>query len=155
MAELAVLPSFVSSQVIDLLNCILPICSRNGFISAMKTAKIVLKELVFFARHGLLEEEAKLGQRFHLDVMVELDSSIDLATDSPESTVNYVELFEAIKKIFTEQRFDMIEAAADAIAVGILERFPKLVSVTVEVKKPSVPVDCVCDYFSAEVTRCR
>ena len=155
MAELAVLPSFVSSQVIDLLNCILSICSRNGFISAMKTAKIVLKELVFFARHGLLEEEAKLGQRFHLDVMVELDSSIDLATDSPESTVNYVELFEAIKKIFTEQRFDMIEAAADAIAVGILERFPKLVSVTVEVKKPSVPVDCVCDYFSAEVTRCR
>ena len=37
----------------------------------MKTAKIVLKELVFFARHGLLEEDAKLGQRFRLDVVVE------------------------------------------------------------------------------------
>ena len=49
----------------------------------------------------------------------------------------------------------MIEAAADAIAVAILERFAKLVSVTVEVKKPSVPVDCVCEYFAAEVTRCR
>ena len=49
----------------------------------------------------------------------------------------------------------MIEAAADAVAVGILERFAKLVSVTVEVKKPSVPVDCVCDHFAAEVTRCR
>ena len=155
MAKLAVLPSFVSSLAIDLLNCILPISTRNGFISAMKTAKIVLKELVFFARHGLLEEEAKLGQRFHLDVVVELDPSLDLARDSPESTVNYVELFETIKKIFTEQRFNMIEAAADAIAVGILERFTKLVSVTVEVKKPSVPVDCVCDYFAAEVTRCR
>lgn len=155
MAKLAVLPSFVFSVAIDLLNCILPISTRNGFIYAMKTAKIVLKELVFFARHGLLEEEAKLGQRFHLDVVVELDPSLDLATDSPESTVNYVELFEAIKKIFTKQRFNMIEAAADAIAVGILERFAKLVSVTVEVKKPSVPVDCVCDYFAAEVTRCR
>jgi len=121
----------------------------------MKTTKIVLKELVFFARHGLLEEEAKLGQRFHLDVVVELDPSLDLATDTPESTVNYVELFETIKEIFTEQRFNMIEAAADAIAVGILDRFTKLVSVTVEVKKPSVPVDCVCDYFAAEVTRCR
>mgnify|MGYP006234865581 FL=1 len=121
----------------------------------MKTAKIVLKELVFFARHGLLKEEAKLGQRFHINVVVELDSSLDLATDSPESTVNYVELFETIKKIFTEQRFNMIEAAADAIAVGILDHFAKLVSVTVEVKKPSVPVDCVCDYYAAEVTRCR
>ena len=121
----------------------------------MKTTKIVLKELVFFARHGLLKEEAELGQRFRLDVVVELDPLVNLATDTPESTVNYVELFEAIKEIFTEQRFNMIEAAADAIAVGILDRFTKLVSVTVEVKKPSVPVDCVCDYFAAEVTRCR
>ena len=70
-------------------------------------------------------------------------------------SVNYVELFETIKKIFTGQRFNMIEAAADTIAVGILERFAKVLSVTVEVKKPSVPVDCVCDYFAAEVTRCR
>ena len=155
MAKLAVLPSFFSLVRIVLLNCNLPISTRNGFISAMKTTKIVLKELVFFARHGLLEEEAKLGQRFRLDVVVELDPSLDLATDSPESTVNYVELFETIKEIFTEQRFNMIEAAADAIAVGILDRFTKLVSVTVEVKKPSVPVDCVCDYFAAEVTRCR
>ena len=155
MAKLAVLPNFVSSVAIGLLNCNLPIPARHGFIYVMKTAKIILKELVFFARHGLLEEEAKLGQRFRLDVVVELDPSLDLATDSPESTVNYVELFETIKNIFTEQRFNMIEAAADAIAVGILERFAKLVSVTVEVKKPSVPVDCVCDYFAAEVTRCR
>ena len=90
MAKLAVLPSHISSVAIDLLNCVLPISTRHGFIYAMKTAKIVLKELVIFARHGLLEEEAKLGQRFHLDVVVELDPSLDLATDSPESTVNYV-----------------------------------------------------------------
>ena len=87
--------------------------------------------------------------------MVELDPSLDISADTPDSTVNYVELFETIKEIFTEQRFNMIEAAADAIAVGILERFARPVSVTVEVKKPSVPVDCVCDYFAAEVTRCR
>ena len=155
MAKLAVLPSFLSLVAICLLNCNLPISTRNDFISAMKTSKIVLKELVFYARHGLLEEEAKLGQRFRLDVVVEFDPLVNLASDTPESSVNYVELFETIKEIFTEQRFNMIEAAADAIAVGILDRFTKLVSVTVEVKKPSVPVDCVCDYFAAEVTRCR
>ena len=155
MAKLAVFPNFLSSVVIGLLNCNLPFSTRHGYISDMKTTKIVLKELVFFARHGLLKEEAELGQRFRLDVVVELDPLVNLATDTPESTVNYVELFEAIKEIFTEQRFNMIEAAADAIAVGILDRFTKLVSVTVEVKKPSVPVDCVCDYFAAEVTRCR
>ena len=155
MAKLAVFPNFLSSVVIGLLNCKLPFSTRHGYISAMKTTKIVLKELVFFARHGLLEEEAKLGQRFRLDVVVELDPLVNLATDTPECTVNYAVLFETIKEIFTEQRFNMSEAAADAIAVGILDRFNKIVSVTVEVKKPSVPVDCVCDYFAAEVTRCR
>ena len=155
MAKLAVLPSFFSQVTIGLLNCILPIAVGHGFIRVMKTAKIVLKELVFFARHGLLEEEAKLGQRFVLDVVVELDPLLDLSVDIPDSTVNYVELYGTIKEIFTEQRFNMIEAAADAIAVGLLERFTKLVSVKVQVKKPSVPVDCVCDYFAAEVTRCR
>lgn len=136
-------------------NCILPIRVIRGSITRMQTAKIELKKLVFFARHGLLEEEAELGQRFRVDVMVELDSSLNLSADTPESTVNYVELFETVKEIFTEQRFNMIEAAAEAIAVAILERFAKVVSVTVKVKKPSVPVDCVCDYFAAEVTRCR
>jgi dihydroneopterin aldolase len=36
-----------------------------------------------------------------------------------------------------------------------LERFDKAVEVTVKVEKPAVPVDCICDYFAAEVTRCR
>jgi len=121
----------------------------------MQTAKIELKELVFFARHGLLEEEAALGQRFRVDVVAGLDPTLDLAQDSPESTVHYVELFDTVKAVFTERRFNMIEAAADAIASAILERFPKVRSVTVKVKKPSVPVDCVCEYFAAEVTRCR
>lgn len=121
----------------------------------MQTAKIKLKELVFFARHGVLKEEAALGQRFRLDVVAELDASLDLSADTPEATVNYVELFDTVKEIFTGQRFNLIEAAADKIALTILERFDKVISVTVTVKKPAVPVDCVCDYFAAEVTRCR
>lgn len=121
----------------------------------MQSAKIELKELVFYARHGLLGEEAKLGQRFRVDVVVDLDPSLDLSQDNEESTVNYVDLFETVKEIFTERRFNMIEAAADTICAEILERFEKVQSVKVVVKKPSVPVDCICDYFAAEVTRCR
>jgi dihydroneopterin aldolase len=126
-----------------------------GFTACMQIAKIELKELVFFARHGLLPEEDTLGQRFRVDVVVTLDSSLDLAVDTPAVTVNYVELFETVKRIFTGQRFNMIEAAADAIAAAILRDFDKVQSVTVNVKKPSVPVDCICEYFAAEVTRCR
>lgn len=136
-------------------NCSLPIVGLRGFIAEMQTAKIELKELVFFARHGLLEEEATLGQRFRVDMLVELDPALDLSADTPDATVNYVELYDTVKSVFTGQRFNMIEAAADAIAARVLACFDKVISVTVKVKKPSVPVDCICDYFAAEVTRCR
>jgi dihydroneopterin aldolase len=121
----------------------------------MQSAKIELKELVFYARHGLLEEEAKLGQRFRIDVVVDLDPGLDLSLDTAESTVNYVDLFETVEGIFTGQRFNMIEAAADSICKAILAKFERVHTVTVKVKKPSVPVDCICDYFAAEVTQCR
>ena len=121
----------------------------------MQKTKIELRDLVFFAQHGFLEEEAALGQRFRIDVIAELDPDLDLQEDSPESSINYVELYETVEATFTRRRFNMIEAAADTIASGILNRFERVLSVTVKVKKPSVPVDCVCDYFAAEVTRCR
>lgn len=121
----------------------------------MQTAKIEMKGLAFFARHGVLSEEAALGQRFWLDVVAALEEPLDLAQDAPSATVNYVELYELVERVFTGQRFNLIEAAADTIAVAALEQFPRIASMTVKVKKPSVPVDCVCEYFAAEVTRCR
>lgn len=121
----------------------------------MHKTKIELKNLAFFARHGLLKEEETLGQRFRVDVVVELDPKLDLKADSVEETVNYVELYESVKAVFQGQRFNFIESAADAIAREILEQYEKAIEVTVCVKKPSVPVDCICDYFAAEVTRCR
>jgi dihydroneopterin aldolase len=121
----------------------------------MNKTKIELKDLAFFARHGVLGEEAKLGQRFKVDVVLTLVDGLEFEDDTPEQTVNYVEVYDAVKEVFTGFRFNLIERAAEVIATEILERFDKAVEVTVKVKKPSVPVDCICEYFAAEVTRCR
>ena len=121
----------------------------------MDTTKIELKNLAFFARHGLMKEEATLGQRFRVDVVVRLVDNLPLESDAPEATINYVELYDVVKEIFEGTRFNFIESCADTIARELLKRFEKAVEVTVKVKKPSVPVDCICDYFAAEVTRCR
>lgn len=121
----------------------------------MNKTKIELKDLAFFARHGVLTEEARLGQRFKIDVLLTLVDGLEFEEDTPGQTVNYVEVYEAVKEIFTGFRFNLIERAAEVIATEILERFDKAVEVTVKVKKPAVPVDCICEYFAAEVTRCR
>ncbi|WOO41163.1 dihydroneopterin aldolase [Rubellicoccus peritrichatus] len=121
----------------------------------MNKTKIELKNLAFFARHGLMKEEEALGQRFRLDVRVEIDPSLDLSADAPHITINYVELYALVKEIFEGKRFNLIESCADMIARSILEKFDKAIEVSVTIKKPSVPVDCICDYFATEVTRCR
>ena len=124
----------------------------------MKQTKIILKDLAFFARHGLTEEEANLGQRFKVDVVAELTETSDLKNlkyDTTEGTVDYVLIYKEVKLIFENERYNLIEACAHAIASKLLKEFTSIYKVSVIVKKPSVPVDCICEYFAAEVTLCR
>ena len=43
----------------------------------MNKTKIELKGLAFFARHGVLKEEAQLGQRFKVDVLLTLLDNLE------------------------------------------------------------------------------
>lgn len=121
----------------------------------MNKTRIELKNLVFFAYHGVLEEEARLGQRFNIDVLLTLQDGLEFAADTTRQTVNYVEVYVVVKEIVEKKRFNLIERLAEALAGEILGKFGKVAEVTIKIKKPSVPVDCACDYFSVEVTQCR
>ncbi len=121
----------------------------------MNKTKIELKNLVFFAYHGVLEEEARLGQRFHIDILLTLEDGLKFEADTTEQTVNYVEVQTLVKEIAEGKRFNLIERLAEAIGQAILKRFNKVTEATIKVRKPSVPVDCICDYFAVEVTQCR
>lgn len=121
----------------------------------MQTTKIELKDLAFYAYHGVLDEEARLGQRFTLDLQLRLVDGLDFSLDRPECTVNYAEVYAVVKEVFLGARYHLLECAAEAILTAILERFERVAEATVKVKKPAVPVDCICQYFSVEVSRCR
>lgn len=130
-----------------------PMSSTIAYV--MNKTKIELKGLSFYAYHGVLEEEAKLGQRFKVDLRLRLIDGLEFTEDTPECTVNYADVYAAVKETFGGKRFNLLETAAEATAAEILARFEKVLEVTVVVKKPSVPVDCICEYFAVEVTQCR
>lgn len=120
-----------------------------------QTTKIELKGLEFFAYHGVLPEEAKLGQQFSLDVILNLDSELRFESDAVASTVNYAEVYALVEAIFTGERFNLIERAAEVIAERILADFIKVCEVVVTVRKPSAPMPGIFEHCSAEVRRCR
>ena len=119
------------------------------------TDRILVQRIAVFAYHGLLEEEARLGQRFY----VSLDCRLDLApagrSDDVAHTVSYADLTEIVTRVSTQRRFALIEALAEAIAAEILVRHEPIRSLTVRVDKPSAPVPAVIEGVAIAITRHR
>ena len=116
---------------------------------------IRVTRIAVFGRHGLLPEEAVLGQRFYISLEARLDLGEAGRSDAVAGTVSYADLTQISVAIGTEQRFNLIEALAEAIAASILERFARIDAITVRVDKPSAPVPAILDGVSIEITRQR
>ena len=115
--------------------------------------RILVQRIAVFAYHGLLAEEARIGQRFYISLDCSLDLSAAGVSDDVARTVSYADLTEIVVEIATQRRFALIEALAEAIAESCLARFPRLHAITVRVDKPSAPVPAVIDGVSIEITR--
>lgn len=112
----------------------------------MSRYTILLKNCSFFARHGLLEQEEVLGQRFFVDAEMDVEAGNALETDEIGNTVDYGVAFAVIEKIVVGQRRYLIEALANDIATALRQRYPQIVRVKITVRKPSAPVPGILDY---------
>lgn len=119
---------------------------------APETYVIRLKNCAFFARHGLLEAEERLGQRFFVDVVLTVRPTTPLIEDDMNSTVDYGAVFDVIEKMVHGKRRFLIEALAKDIGMALIERFTQLVEAEVTVRKPNAPVPGVLDYAEVTVT---
>ena len=117
--------------------------------------RIVLKDLSIFARHGLFDAEAELGQRFFIDVTVTADLDFAETEDDAEATINWADLVDVTTSAFTGRRYKLIEAATAAIAQAVLAHFKRAEHVRVEVRKPSAPIEAIFAYTSVIVERNR
>jgi 7,8-dihydroneopterin aldolase/epimerase/oxygenase len=121
----------------------------------MTTVILRIDRLALHARHGVLPEERTLGQRFFLDMVVTAEIGDALASDKIDDSVNYSALIEAASLTFTDTAFNLIEAAAAAVADDLLKLFPKVAAVQVTVHKPAAPVKAFVADISATVERRR
>lgn len=112
---------------------------------------IRMKNCAFFARHGVLDEEETLGQRFYVDATLEVEPGSALENDSIESTVDYGEAFTVIERIITGKRRFLIEALAWEVARALSQRFPAIRRSEITVRKPNAPVRGVLDHVEVTV----
>ncbi len=111
--------------------------------------------MTFFAYHGVNTSEKEQGQRFIVDVEMEVDLRRPGRSDDLDDTVNYSEVFHTVKSVMEGRGRNLIESVAEEIARAIL-RQSKVESVRVAVRKPDVPIDgAILDYAAVEVYRDR
>ena len=115
--------------------------------------KISIKGLKLFAYHGVNPEEKENGQNFVIDLDYYVNINKACQMDSLDDTVSYAKVVKTIRRVFTAEKYDLIERAAQVIADAVLDEFEDIFKVEVNLKKPEAPISADFDYVAVSITR--
>jgi len=116
---------------------------------------IFVNGLLVHAHHGVMEHEARVGQRFVLDMELTVDLNAASRSDKLADTVSYSAIVDTATEVFTRRNYRLIEAAGGAVADAILAAFPRIERARITVRKPHAPIAALFDDVGITVTRVR
>ena len=115
--------------------------------------RILIRGLKIYAYHGVFAEEKEKGQKFELDIDAGVDISVPCRTDDVNDTVSYAEIIEEAKRIFTLQKDELVERAAERTAQGLFEKFERIKTLRILLKKPDAPIEADFGWVGVEIFR--
>lgn len=101
---------------------------------------IEINGIKLYAFHGCLEEEAKIGQNYIVDVSFQLDFSAAAEHDDLSKTISYVD----VNQIVAEEmaiRSKLIEHVGQRIFKRIKSSFQNTEKLRVKIIKPCPPIN--------------
>jgi 7,8-dihydroneopterin aldolase/epimerase/oxygenase len=116
---------------------------------------IFITGVVIHARHGVMEHETEVGQRFVIDLELSVDLSESSHTDRLADTVSYSNVVATASAAFKNTNYKLLERAAGAVADAILSSFPRINAVEVTVHKPHAPIAAIFDDVGVVLLRTR
>ncbi len=116
---------------------------------------IFVNGLVIHAHHGVMKHEAKVGQRFAIDLLLTIDLKNASRSDKLADTVSYAAIVDVTSRAFTARNFRLVEAAGGAVADAVLKEFPQVQSVRVTIHKPHAPISAIFDDVGVILERSR
>ncbi|MGN0298695.1 MAG: 2-amino-4-hydroxy-6-hydroxymethyldihydropteridine diphosphokinase [Lachnospiraceae bacterium] len=115
--------------------------------------EIRIKNLEVFARHGVFEEEQRLGQKFVVDVVLYTDVRQAGLTDNLTKSIHYGDVSAFITEYMQTHTFLLIETVAEQLAQSLLLKWKLLQKVSLEMKKPWAPVGLPLETVSVRIER--
>ncbi|MDR0995892.1 MAG: dihydroneopterin aldolase [Tannerella sp.] len=102
-------------------------------------ATLELRDMRFFARHGVLPQERAVGNHYRVSLKWELPVDALLASDDPADAVDYAEVYALVKEQM-DIPSRLIEHVAGRILAALRGRFPQIVAAEVSLSKQSPPI---------------
>ena len=102
--------------------------------------------------HGVLEHERQEGQRFLVDLELDLADATAAETDRIEDAVDYRDVVATVVELSDARAYHLLEAFATAIADTLVQRFP-LSRARVRVRKPDVVLARLVEHAAVVVER--
>lgn len=115
----------------------------------MPSGTVRLNNAVFYAHHGVMQEEHRIGGRYEVDIAMDVNFRDAAEEDDLTKTVDYERVYGEVRDIITGNKFFLIERLAYMIANSILRKEPMALSVQVTVRKANPPVGGPCDCAEA------
>ncbi len=100
---------------------------------------IKLQNIRTFSFHGCLDEEARIGSDYRVDLEIKTDLRKSALTDELKDTVDYV----LLNKIVTEEmaiRSKLLEHVAHRIIVRVFAEIPAVSRILLSVSKLNPPI---------------
>ena len=93
-----------------------------------------------YAYHGCMEEEAKIGSNYLVDVFIDTDFAHASVTDNLAQTVDYVVIYDIVKKQMAV-RSKLLEHVAKRIFDEIMHTYKSIENLKVSVSKLNPPMN--------------
>ena len=117
--------------------------------------KILIKGLKLFAYHGVNPEEKENGQDFIFAIELYVNMNKACHSDHVEDTVSYAKVVKTVRRVFTAQKYDLLERCAEVTAQAILDEYSEVLRVDLTLKKPQAPVKAEFEYMGVNIVRSR
>ena len=111
---------------------------------------INIEGIKLYGYHGCLEEEAKIGGHYIVDVYLTTDFSQSLLTDNLNNTIDYCSIYEICKSEMAI-RNELIECVCDRIFQKIKQQFKQIKTLHVKLTKLTPPMNGNVEKVSVEI----
>ena len=105
--------------------------------------RVSLEGMEFYARHGYYEEERVIGNKYSVDITLDLDFSGAVEDDKLEGTVNYEKVYEIVQEVMSIDA-NLLEHLAGKMIKALRNNFPEVTNAAVKISKYNPPIKGLC-----------